>query len=128
MADIGFGKVPVCTPRGEHVLLQFSTTGAATPTVATNGNMDGVIDETVAYVDGGAGDHTYSLRERWAYLHPVGVNVQTTAGTFSGNAIVDTSTNPQTVRVLCFDTDATAVLDDPAATVNVTILARRNTA
>lgn len=129
MADIGKPGSPqsVTAPRGEWVVLTFATTGAATPALATNGNLDGVIDSDVAAVDNGAGDHTWSLRERWAYLHPLPGNVVATTGNYNASIIVDTSVNPQTVQLLVYDTDATAALADPSATVYWTILARRNT-
>jgi hypothetical protein len=127
MADIGKPGAPgsVTAPRGEWVVLSFQLTGDATPALLTN--YDGVVDETLGLTDTGAGQITLSLRERWAHIQVLSVNVQTTAGSHLGSAKVTTSTNPQTVLVLTYDTDATAALADTSATIDVTLLARRNT-
>ncbi len=125
LKPIAAGKKEVRSPgMSEHVLARFTLTASATPSIASD--PDNVVETSVT--DNGAGDYTVTLSHRY-YALTAFANVQAAAGNYHASVVPTASlTADNTLRIVVFDSDATAALGDPTATVDVLILGRRNDA
>ncbi len=122
---IASGKKDVRSPgMSEYVLARFTLDASATPAIASD--PDGVVETSVT--DNGAGDYTVTLSHRY-YAISAYANVQAAAGNFHASVVPSASlTADNTLQIVVFDSDATAALGDPSATVDVLLMGRRNDA